>query len=69
MSEFYEFIVKILNKAENANFQSYAAGKGYIIILWNAEKCWALLMLGNAIAKQCYCLEMLMLSNSNLKQC
>ena len=53
MSEFYEFIVKILNKAENANFQSYAAGKGYITILGIAEKCWALLMPRNANAKQC----------------
>ena len=26
------------NKAENADFQSYAAGKGYIIMLRNAEK-------------------------------
>ena len=33
------------NKAENADFQSYAAGRGYITI--------AMLMLSNANSKQC----------------
>ena len=26
-------------KAENADFQSYAAGRGYITMLGNAKKC------------------------------
>ena len=40
-------IVPYLNKAENADFQSCTAWRGYIII--------AMLILSNAYAKQCLC--------------
>ena len=41
------------NKAENADFQSYAAGRGYITMIRNAKNCCTLLMLSNANAEQC----------------
>ena len=45
MKLIFKIVLHGQNKAENADFQSYAAGRGYITI--------AMLVLSNANAKQC----------------
>ena len=54
--ECYTVAVFKRNKAENADFQSYAAGKGYITMLRNAEhsaeNLQVLQILSNASAKK-----------------